>query len=80
MTEVELKHDDDLRLNGKSTDLVWLMADGNEPHVIGIRMDCGDSGTVYLTRDQAKNLAEQLLDMLKEPALAKPEAQTGEKP
>jgi hypothetical protein len=42
------------------------MADGDEPNVIGIRMDCGDSGTVYVSRDQAKELAEQLQSILRE--------------
>lgn len=41
-----------LRLNGKCTDHIWLMEDGAERHVIGVRMDCGDSGTVYLTRER----------------------------
>jgi hypothetical protein len=36
------------------------MQDGQEPYVIGVRMDCGDSGTVYLTREQAAELADQL--------------------
>jgi hypothetical protein len=55
-----------LHLNGNATDHIWLMADGDEPHVIGIRMDCGDSGTVYVSRDQAKDLAEQLQSILRE--------------
>jgi len=54
----------ELTLDGKATDHIWCMADGDEPHVIGIRMDCGDSGTVYVTRDQAKELAEQLTDFI----------------
>jgi hypothetical protein len=53
-----------LHLQGKCTDHVWLMEDGEEPSVIGVRMDCGDSGTVYLTRDQAADLADQLKSML----------------
>jgi hypothetical protein len=55
-----------LHLSGKATEHIWLMADGDEPHVIGIRMDCGDSGTVYCTREQAADLAAQLQDMLRE--------------
>ena len=49
-----------LHLNGNATDHIWCMADGDEPNVIGVRMDCGDSGTVYLTREQAADLSEQL--------------------
>lgn len=51
----------DLRLNGKCTDHIWLMEDGEAPHTIGVRMDCGDSGTVYLTPKQALDLGNQLL-------------------
>jgi len=53
-----------LWLQGRSTDLIWLMMDGEEPHCIGIRMDCGDSGTVYVTRQQAEDLIGQLRGML----------------
>lgn len=51
----------ELVLHGNCTDHIWLMEDGKEPHRIGVRMDCGDSGTVYLTREQAKFLATELL-------------------
>jgi hypothetical protein len=51
-----------LSLSGKSTDHIWLMEDVEG--YIGIRMDCGDSGTVYVTKAQAKDLAEQLLSFL----------------
>lgn len=57
---VAAPRDNSLRLQGKCTNHIWLMEDGEEPHVIGVRMDCGDSGTVYLTRVQAKDLAGQL--------------------
>ena len=53
---------DDLRLQGKATDHIWIMEDGEEPNIVGIRMDCGDSGVVYLTRDQTRDLQEQLAD------------------
>lgn len=49
----------DLLLQGCSTDHIWCMED--IPGLIGIRMDCGDRGVVYLTYGQAKDLAEQLL-------------------
>lgn len=49
-----------LVLNGKATDHIWLMEDGPPSHPIGVRLDCGDSGTVYLSRSQALDLAEQL--------------------
>lgn len=54
-----------LKLNGKATDNIWLMADGPEPHRIGVRLDCGDSGAFYLTRAQAKELAQQLTNFVK---------------
>lgn len=50
----------DLFLNGLGTDQIWLMADGPTTHPIGIRLDCGDSGVVYVSKDQAKELSEQL--------------------
>ena len=53
-----------LHLQGKCTDHIWLMEDGPEPHTLGIRMDCGDSGVVYLTHEQAADLADQLKSML----------------
>jgi len=59
-----VKAKEGLWLNGKATDHIWCMADGDEPNVIGVRMDCGDSGVVYMTREQAKDLAEQLTDFV----------------
>lgn len=56
-----------LHLSGKSTDHIWLMEDVEG--YIGIRMDCGDSGVVYVTKEQAKDLAEQLLSFLGWPRL-----------
>lgn len=58
--QIELEKND-LYLNGLGTDHIWLMEDGPESHPIGVRLDCGDSGTVYLSRQQAQDLAEQLL-------------------
>ena len=55
-----------LRLEGFAGDPIWLMGDGQEPFVIGMRLDCGDSGVVYLTRDQARDLKSQLGWMLEE--------------
>lgn len=51
---------DDLLLQGKATDHIWIMNDGPRPHTIGIRMDSGDSGVVYLTHQQAIDLSNQL--------------------
>ena len=53
---------DKLALSGLATNHIWLMEDGPDTHPIGVRLDCGDSGTVYMSRSQAKDLAEQLLD------------------
>jgi hypothetical protein len=50
----------ELVLKGLATDHIWIMQDGPETHPIGIRMDCGDSGVVYLSLEQAKELAGQL--------------------
>jgi hypothetical protein len=73
----ELLASSDLRLDGKASDHIWIMADGDDPHVIGIRMDCGDSGTVYVTREQAVDLAAQLtaiVDELKALAQVSPDS------
>src|SRR6266436_1592305 len=58
----------DLQLQGKSSDHIWLMEDGEEPHVIGIRMDSGDSGVVYVTCEQALDLSKQLATFARQPA------------
>jgi hypothetical protein len=58
---------DRLQLKGEATDHIWLMED--RPGKIGIRLDCGDSGVVYVTYKQAEDLAEQLLTFVKAPAL-----------
>lgn len=62
--------EDRLVLNGKATDHIWLMEDGKEPHAIGLRMDCGDSGVVYLTREQAIYLSKELARFVAEPPVA----------
>ena len=51
---------DKLILQGRCSDPIWVQVDGEEPFSIGIRMDCGDAGVVYLTRDQAYELLKQL--------------------
>jgi hypothetical protein len=53
-----------LRLSGLASGCIWTMEDGPESHPIGIRLDCGKSGTVYLSREQAAELAEQLQSYL----------------
>lgn len=63
-----------LHLQGKCTDHIWLMEDGEAPHTIGLRMDCGDSGTVYLTTEQALYLARELLHF----TITAPNGQRGE--
>ena len=55
---------DRLKLEGNATDHIWLMEDGPTSHLIGVRLDSGDSGTVYLSKNQAADLAFQLLDFL----------------
>lgn len=57
---MEQREIETLRLEGRGTDHIWTMLDGPEPHTIGIRLDCGDSGVVYVTPSQAKDLIEQL--------------------
>ncbi len=47
-----------LHLAGKATDHIWCMEDVTG--YIGIRFDCGDAGTVYVTKEQARLLIEDL--------------------
>jgi len=54
------KDKNDLFINGLATDHIWLMEDGPDTHPIGVRLDCGDSGTVYMSREQALDLAHQI--------------------
>lgn len=49
-----------LVLEGEATDNIWIMEDGPESHPIGVRLDSGDSGVVYLSRAQAQKLAREL--------------------
>lgn len=49
-----------LVLNGLATDHIWLMEDGPATHPIGVRLDCGDSGTIYMSKEQARELANQI--------------------
>ena len=51
-----------LLLQGNCTNHIWLMKDGKPPHTIGLRMDCGDGGVVYLTEEQARDLIKQLIN------------------
>lgn len=51
-----------LHLSGKATDHIWCMEDVEG--YIGVRMDCGDSGTVYLSHAQAEELVHQLNSLI----------------
>ena len=52
---------------------IRVMCDGTEQHPIGVRLDCGDGMVVYLSRDQATDLAGQLKKLVD--ALAEYEAE-----
>lgn len=41
-----------------ATDHIWTMED--KPGFVGLRIDCGDSGVVYFTKSQARDVAEQM--------------------
>lgn len=57
-TFIGLSDEDDLFVHGKSTDHIWSME--TKEGLIGIRFDCGDSGTLYVTKEQAADLLAQL--------------------
>lgn len=48
---------DNLFIQGYASDHIWTMED--KPGFIGLRLDCGDAGTVYFTPDQAKQVVDQ---------------------
>lgn len=50
----------ELSIQGQATDHIWTMEDGPESHPIGLRLDCGDSGVVYLSNDQAEKVVDSL--------------------
>jgi hypothetical protein len=56
----ELQLPEGLALRGKATDSIWVLPDGEEPHVFGLRLDCGDCGAVFLTREQARAVIQAL--------------------
>ena len=56
----ELQLPEGLALRGKATDSIWVLRDGEEPHVFGLRLDCGDCGAVFLTRGQAHAVIQAL--------------------
>ena len=56
----ELQLAEGLALRGKATDSIWVLRDGEKPHIFGLRLDCGDSGAVFLTREQAQAVIQAL--------------------
>lgn len=46
-----------------ATDHIWTMED--RPGFIGLRVDCGDSGVIYFTPDQARQVIDQFQCHLK---------------
>jgi hypothetical protein len=53
-----------LSIQGIAGDPIWIMCDGTEDFPIGIRLDCGDGGVVYVSRKQATELVDQLTKTL----------------
>jgi hypothetical protein len=55
-----------------STDHIWTMED--KPGFIGLRLDCGDAGTIYFTKDQAAQVVSCLsMHLVPESAVFKAE-------
>jgi hypothetical protein len=55
-----------LHLAGHATDHIWGMAHGDD--CIGLRVDCGDAGTLYMTKEQAREVIDTLLALLEKSA------------
>jgi len=53
-----------LSIDGNCTNHIWIMEDGPEGHSIGIRLDCGDSGTIYFSYEQAMDLSNQICQFM----------------
>lgn len=51
-----------LFLYGEAKGPIWAMED--RPGLIGLRLDCGDAGTVYLTKEQAGEVIARLQPFL----------------
>jgi hypothetical protein len=51
-----------LFLYGEAKGPIWAMEE--RPGVIGLRLDCGDSGRVCLTKEQAKEVIDVLQHFL----------------
>jgi hypothetical protein len=51
-----------LLLHGRATDQVWAMRSSDG--LIGLYMDSGDAGVVYLTENQARNVIDTLQKVL----------------
>lgn len=49
-----------LRLEGLATNDIWSIEDGPNTHPIGLRLDAGDSGVVYLSKKQAIEVIKSL--------------------
>ena len=56
-----------LSVDGFSTDHIWGMVHIEKGvDVIGLRFDCGDAGTLYLTKSQAHDVIDTLNSLLSE--------------
>lgn len=54
----------ELTLRGKANKPIWAMCDGEEPYALGLRLDSGDGGVVWMTREQAAEVVSALSAML----------------
>jgi hypothetical protein len=55
-----------LVLNGRATDHIWGMAHEVDGETLyGLRVDCGDAGTLYLTKSQAHDVIDTLNSLLR---------------
>lgn len=49
---------EELHLQGQAEGSIWAMLD--RPGLIRLRLDCEDAGTVYMTKEQAKEVINVL--------------------
>jgi hypothetical protein len=55
-----------LSISGRVGEPIWWMMDGPETHPIGLRLDCGDGGVIYLNKEQAQEIIDNLKSAIEE--------------
>jgi hypothetical protein len=68
---MEQIRENQLVLNGHATDHIWAMQ--HDDDLYGLRVDCGDSGTLFMTKAQAQEIIATLQGIISEEGIVRPE-------